>query len=293
MSKTPSKLLEFPKGTPTSLPPETSARLLGRARALEQGPSPISPANLGAAVESLKVNFTVTDEQRLQEIWSRAVVQIAIPSNMDTLNAFFVDSLSALSKPGTFIQDIFRCSTIDDMRNMAVEAALDAKVKAGLGSAREVTHLFMLDSDMLYPSDALLQLLASDVDVVAGWGCARTKPFYHNFLIPSATGDFFDVPSTLPTPPGLHEVGAVGACGMLIRREVLEAIEPPWFKFDTDEETGTPMGEDVYFCRKAREAGFKIWCRTDLRYGHLISSVVYPHHQEDGEYQPQIQQGIY
>jgi GT2 family glycosyltransferase len=150
----------------------------------------------------------------------------------------------------------------------------------------------MLDNDMIYPSNTLMTMLGDKVDVVAGWACQRARPFYHNFLTPCDQG-LYEVRKVLPTPPGLHEVGAVGACGMLIKREVLEAIEPPWFAFDTDEETGKPIGEDVYFCRKARKAGFKIYCRTDLRFGHMVTSLAFPNHDDDGNYTPEIQHGIY
>lgn len=48
------------------------------------------------------------------------------------------------------------------------------------------------------------------------------------------------------------EVEHTGSSGMLIRRRVLDALEPPWF------ELGNGISEDVAFCRKARAAGFSV-----------------------------------
>ena len=68
---------------------------------------------------------------------------------------------------------------------------------------------------------------------------------------------------------------AIGAAGVLIKREVFEAIEPPYFSFGEKTPSGETVGEDVYFCVKAREAGFKVWCRTDLPYAHLVTNGIW------------------
>jgi len=272
-AKPTSSVMEPPKGVPSLIPNED-------ARAL------VDSLLENRSEESYGFGALASAMSRVQP-----AVQIAIPSNMEHLPALFVDNLSALHKPALWTQDIIREATIAAMRNEAVEMMLGAKVRSSQG-AKQMTHLFMLDNDMVYPPSTLMELLRSDVDVVAGWGCSRVAPYYHNFMVPSDTGEFYDVPTTLPTPAGLHEVGAVGACGMLIRREVLEALEPPWFADVTDEETGTRIGEDVYFCRKARAAGFKVWCRTDLRFGHMVPSLVFPSHGADGEYTAEARFGV-
>jgi hypothetical protein len=55
-----------------------------------------------------------------------------------------------------------------------------------------------------------------------------------------------------PIPEGsLFEADITGCHCLLIRRDVLEAMEPPWF-------WGNPGREDMYFCQKAAEAGFQL-----------------------------------
>lgn len=56
---------------------------------------------------------------------------------------------------------------------------------------------------------------------------------------------------------------------MLIRREVLEAVEPPWFEYGD-------RSEDIMFCEKAKAAGFEIYCDLSARLGHITTAVVWP-----------------
>jgi GT2 family glycosyltransferase len=60
------------------------------------------------------------------------------------------------------------------------------------------------------------------------------------------------------------EVHAAGTGVMLVHRRVFETIEEPWFWVEMFQSPAKAdwqfMNEDIAFCRKAREAGFKIWC---------------------------------
>ena len=76
---------------------------------------------------------------------------------------------------------------------------------------------------------------------------------------------------------GLIELQAGGCAGMLIRREVLEAIEPPWFEY-------TDRSEDIVFCEKAKEAGFNIYCDLSARLGHVTTAFVWPSTNQDGDW---------
>lgn len=60
------------------------------------------------------------------------------------------------------------------------------------------------------------------------------------------------------------QVDYVTACGMLVRREVLEAIG----LFDT---RYFMYFEDADFCRRARDAGYEIWCAPEAKMWHKVS----------------------
>jgi hypothetical protein len=62
-------------------------------------------------------------------------------------------------------------------------------------------------------------------------------------------------------------------CGvMLISRETLEKIEKPWFFFELLPENKL-LGEDIYFCVKAKDAGIDTYIDHDLsqEIGHVGS----------------------
>ena len=68
-------------------------------------------------------------------------------------------------------------------------------------------------------------------------------------------------------PKEYDDIEEKDGCGMhftMIRRDVLEALEPPYFV--TGSETGA--GEDYYFCQQAQKAGFKIHWDKSVYTGH-------------------------
>jgi GT2 family glycosyltransferase len=54
----------------------------------------------------------------------------------------------------------------------------------------------------------------------------------------------------------------------MIRRRVFEKLDPPYFKYVYDEMGKLKLGQDFYFCQKAREAGFRIYVHTGILTSH-------------------------
>ena len=71
------------------------------------------------------------------------------------------------------------------------------------------------------------------------------------------------------------EVYAVGGAGLLIKKHVLEAIGDPYF------ETYGKQNEDLEFCRKIRNAGYKIHVDTGCLLGHIGQLVSWPQWDEE------------
>lgn len=134
--------------------------------------------------------------------------------------------------------------------------------------------IWFMDDDHAYAPDILARLLLRDVDVVGPLCFRRVQPF-----LPTAAvdGDYMDV--TRYEGNELVEVEHTGSSGMLVRRAVIEALEPPWFEMG-HEEDGRPISEDVYFCRKARAAGFPIHVDMGARLGHMTAATVWPFYDE-------------
>lgn len=120
------------------------------------------------------------------------------------------------------------------------------------------THIAFADDDMLFPYDAFTRLLAHDKDII---GANYTSRFENP--CPLALKNGKHVPSRGRTgieggfdhiPTGL----------MMIKTSVFDTLEKPYFLSPATEDGEEGISDDVYFCRKARAAGFDIWVDHDL-----------------------------
>src|SRR6266498_2105759 len=115
--------------------------------------------------------------------------------------------------------------------------------------------LWILGDDHVMDPDLLQRLLARNVDVVVPL-CLKRSPPYDPVVYShqNELGEYVgaDLPSS-----GLVEVHAAGSAGMLVSRRVLAELEDPVF------ESHGGLNEDLTFCAKARDAGFRIWCDVD------------------------------
>jgi hypothetical protein len=122
--------------------------------------------------------------------------------------------------------------------------------------------VFFLDSDMTPQPDTLTKLLSHNLPFVGAMTFKKSPPHQPCFY----TKVEFDK-KVLGCPSaweyGVGEVQGIGMACTLIRREVFEKVEKPWF---------FPMvgfGEDLSFCIRTRQAGFKIYIDTTLDCGHI------------------------
>ena len=51
---------------------------------------------------------------------------------------------------------------------------------------------------------------------------------------------------------------------MLVKREVYEKLSSPFYKIEYAENYSSLVGEDVYFCTKANEAGYEVYVSHEL-----------------------------
>lgn len=125
-------------------------------------------------------------------------------------------------------------------------------------------YVLWLDSDMRFPRDALIRLLMHDRAIVGINYSARTVPPDFTAIKRVADGeDDGERCVTGPDSTGLERVDAIGGGVMLVRTDVYRAIaEKPWYWYDYRDDTH--YGEDVYFCLKAKEAGFQPFVDHDL-----------------------------
>jgi hypothetical protein len=175
---------------------------------------------------------------------------IGIPILTDHVPADFALSLAQLigkiAVPYIIISP--RGSIIPDARN----AIADAAVENGC------SHVLFLDSDMTVPVTTIMRLLGHTKPIVGAYGVKRKLPI-----------ERCGKPLEEWKPSGLIEMEVMGMAVTLISTEVFKRLSKPYFSWDY--ENGKSVSEDVYFCRKARNAGLKLWCDVDLskEIGHV------------------------
>jgi hypothetical protein len=140
-----------------------------------------------------------------------------------------------------------------------------------LVASTEGDWLWILGDDHIWNPNLLMRLLALDLDVVVPLCLKRSTPFDPVVYSESWEEEHWVSHRVADVPEhGVHEVHAAGSAGMLIRRHVLDAIPPPPF------EPRGGLNEDLVFCSKVREAGFKIHVNTDEHMGHIGFVGVWP-----------------
>lgn len=132
--------------------------------------------------------------------------------------------------------------------------------------------LLMIDNDVVPPKD-ILTMIEHGKPVVSATVTIK-KGSVPQPVILKEEGDqyrqvnvaeFLDEESD-----GLIEVDGVGTGALLVRRDVLEEMKPPWFKFLYNEEDGSlRLGEDFYFSRRLKQNGVPLFVSTEHVCSHF------------------------
>ena len=124
------------------------------------------------------------------------------------------------------------------------------------------THLLFVDSDMLFPSDALEQLLAHDKDII---GVEYHK---RKFPLETVTAYMPDVEKSETEP---FKVGIAGTGLMLIKTDVFKnpKLDPNWFSFGRNAKGENVIGEDGWFSNSVRSIGYDVWVDPVVKVLHL------------------------
>lgn len=208
-----------------------------------------------------------------------AGVMIGTPRTRPIMDEYFASLWATkLERPSAW--KVVKNRPIDVGRNEIVDEFLKTK---------DYEYLFFIDSDAMWHPKAIERLIGHDLAVVTGCIYTRKLPPWptmgdyeglnrkgiHTYnkqrvteqLLKYAQAKGLDTKSSniqCLEEPELVEIDGTGMHFCAVRRDVLEAIEPPWFEVN---EVGA--GEDYYFCRRAKEAGFRIWCDLSVQTGHV------------------------
>lgn len=133
--------------------------------------------------------------------------------------------------------------------------------------------VLFVDSDQVFPNVALNILLDHRKDIIGFPIVAGNYPYNPN--IRKFENGVYTVYHDYPRDH-IFQVDAIGMGFTYISKDVLGVLVEPYF-FHEQTEAGELIGEDVYFCKKAKENGFKVWCDPTVAIGHIKN---YEYHQE-------------
>jgi hypothetical protein len=205
-----------------------------------------------------------------QEVRKGINVVVAVPC-MNQVEAFFTYDLAQMMAHTN--RHFVREGVIENL-GLAMRTATYVHTSrqelAGEALRQDADYILFLDSDMRFPKDTLVRLLQHQEPIVGVNYVKRAWP--PAYVAIKTVGDGKGTGALLPThqeSTGLEEAAAIGFGVTLIRRDVFLALPDPrehgpWWWYEWVPETGRQIGEDVYFCRLAKEAGFKTLVDHDL-----------------------------
>jgi len=139
----------------------------------------------------------------------------------------------------------------------------------------DVEYLFLFDDDMTVDVGTI-ELMTWRREAFLSGLCVKKQPPFEPVI--SLSGGFVPTPegaehygpevemqhviANWDPNTGVREVDGVGAACLCLSRDLLRAIPAPWFKFEAG-------GEDLYFCRKVRAAGYRVLVDTHVLPGHI------------------------
>lgn len=191
---------------------------------------------------------------------------IALPC-MDTVQTLFMKSLLGMHRPERTEFGIACSSLVYDARNsLAVKAITEG-----------FDRVLWIDSDMTFEPDMMNRLIAhldAGKDIVSGLYITRKPPFkpvIFESIGYERVGETFEVIPRARTmyeypKDSVFEIAGAGFGGVMTPVPILKAI------YDKYGLPFTPMlgfGEDLSFCLRAQDMGYKMWCDSTIKLGHV------------------------
>ena len=192
---------------------------------------------------------------------------IAIPC-MDQVPAQFANCLAMLQKVGDCAVSFNVGSLVYDSRDTLAKRAIQM----------EADYVFWLDSDMVFPTDTLVHMMDTvkekDLDFLTGMYFRRVQPFTPTLfrkLVRQQPGKGFRWTGFEEIPNEIFEVEGCGFGCVLMSTSVLMDVAGKFGDmFGPIERTG----EDLSFCWRARECGYKLYCDPSIPLGHVGHTVI-------------------
>jgi len=149
---------------------------------------------------------------------------------------------------------------------------------------KKFDYLLFIDSDIIFTYEDIQKLLGHKKDIIAGLYFAKGTPFFPvagYYDINKIENGFPKITKEQVTSKKLLEVDWAGCGFLLLKREIIDRIEYPWFDMrviDLPKPLKRSGGfvikkellsEDISFCTRLKEIGYKIYLDTNVLLKHL------------------------
>lgn len=193
---------------------------------------------------------------------------IAVPT-MDFVPVQFLQSLTALERKlkddGVWFEE---CIISGTLVYMARDKLAGKAINDGF------SHVLWLDSDMVFDENLLEDLQMCKKQFVSCVYNGR-RPGYQSCIFKSIDLNNVERYEVYPREP--FEIEGCGFGAVLIDVEILKAV---MLNFKTCFNPLPQMGEDLAFCYRARDLGYKLYAEPNVQLGHVGHIVIYPEDRE-------------
>lgn len=185
-----------------------------------------------------------------------------IVSNKATINNYTTVALSGMmymagvNRVPCRSVNIYDQHPISQARNLAAEEFLADK---------ENTHLLFIDDDIVPPINIISKLLNDDKMVVSGWYLYRGNQQLSAMNRTKQGWTSLNIKQLTDKPQELISVDGCGAGCLMIKREVFNLIDKPYFLEAKD---AKGVGEDLYFCSNCKAHSIPIYIDATLYCRH-------------------------
>lgn len=196
-------------------------------------------------------------------------IMVAVPSreyiDVDAVNCIYkLEKDAMLNKDIEVNVELIPGTVIHDVRFAIAQMAIKNKYD----------YILWIDSDMVFTSSVLYDLLEANKDIVTAVCFMRRAPYepciYSKMRMGATLEEdqiekYFDYPE--------NSVFEIEACGMamclmkvVVLEDIITKVGQPFFPLRSNHRT---LGEDLSFCLNARKCGHKIYATSKPIVGHI------------------------
>lgn len=154
-----------------------------------------------------------------------------------------------------------------------VDANRNRIVEHFLALPEDYEWLLMIDDDCPVPAN-VLDMLYKGKKIVSGVIFTMKNGVPYPIIMKDSKDGFYTLMKAdelLQQEGTLVKVDGTGMGCMAIHRSVLKKMKKPWFRFEYTKTGDVRLGEDYWFCEKAKKLGYDIYVDTDVHVGHIKS----------------------